>query len=138
MASSKGAAIYAANQNAQTIASNGNVNLGVTVHKTCQFIGNVSNESLNVMGNGYYQIDASATFTGPAGNAVFAIYKDGYQVPGAKATVTIGTADTETHTIGLSALVVKTPCRNVSSFTLVNLSAGTMNVTNATLRMVEA
>lgn len=138
MASSKGAAIYAANQNAQTIASNGNVNLGVTVHKTCQFIGNVSNESLNVMGNGYYQIDASATFTGPAGNAVFAICKDGYQVPGAKVTVTIGTADTEAHTIGLSALVVKTPCRNVSSFTLVNLSAGTMNVTNATLRMVEA
>lgn len=138
MASSKGAAIYAANQNAQTIASNGNVNLGVTVHKTCQFIGNVSNESLNVMGNGYYQIDASATFTGPVGNAIFAIYKDGYQVPGAKVTVTIGAADTETHTIGLSALVVKTPCRNMSSFTLVNLSAGTMNVTNATLRMVEA
>lgn len=123
-------ALYSANQATQTVSPNGSISLGEAVHKSCPSQANIEGGAITLSGCGYFSVTATATFTGSAGDAVLALYKDGHKVPGAIATETIATADTEYHTISLTALVAKTPCKLRSAVSLMNLSPSSVTVTS--------
>lgn len=123
-------ALYSAEQSVQSVSAGGLIGLGRTVHKSCQSQISSDDGAMTLKGVGYFKITATVTFTGAAGNAILSLYKDGYQIPGAIVTETIATADTEYHTVTLSAMVAKTPCRLISSITLVNNSAIALSVSN--------
>lgn len=48
---------------------------------------------------------------------------------------TIATANTEYHTVTISAEILKTPCKALSSLTVMNLSSIALNVTNVAVRV---
>ena len=62
---------------------------------------------------GYYNVCLAATFTGSAaGTVIVKIQQDGVDVPGATATETITTADTEFRSVALCAAVRLCNCCN--------------------------
>ena len=123
-------------QSPATVNAGAVVPMGRAIHKSAQSLITLNGDSLSVTGMGYYSIDVNVTFTGSAGDATIALYKDGYAVPWATKTVTIGTATTETNEITINALVLKTACKSVSNFTIVNLSSAALNVSSVSVRAI--
>ena len=69
---------------------------------------------------GYYNIDITATFTAPvAGNATITIFQNGVAIPGATATVTVTTANTQFVTVSIPAIARVFDSCSANSITLV-------------------
>lgn len=126
--------LYTVNESAQSVASGGTIALGRTVHRNCQAQALLNGSSINVSGAGYFAIEATVTFTGSAGLVVVSLMNDGVAVPGASASATISTADTETHTLSFACEIMKTPCKPYQSLTLVS-SGVAITVTNVAVRV---
>ena len=127
--------LYVVNGNAQSVSAGGTVSLGRAVHRNAQSQASLNGDSISIAGNGYFNVDVTITFNGAAGDAEISLYKDGYRVPGAIAMETIATANTEYHTVTISAEILKTPCKTLSSLTVMNLSSIALNVTNVAVRV---
>lgn len=127
--------LYTVNGSAQSVSAGGTVSLGRAIRRNAQSQASLNGDSISIAGNGYFNVDVTITFAGAAGDAEIALYKDGYQVPGAIATETIGTANTEYHTATISAEILKTPCKALSSLTVMNLSSIAISVTNIAVRI---
>ena len=85
-------AIYTVNQSVQDVAVDGVFNLGTVVRRFGPNLNLVGN-SIQICGNGYYDIDASFTLTpAAAGDLTVTAYVDNVAVPGGTATGTAAAA----------------------------------------------
>ena len=80
---------------------------------------------------------ARITFAGEvAGNAIFAVYKDGVLIEYAQAVETVVTPETEYHTVTIPFAVL-VGCCTTSGITIVNTGAIDTTVLNASILVVE-
>lgn len=127
--------LYIVNNTTQTVSSGGTVLPGTVVHKNCQSQANLSGNAINILGNGYFTIDVSATFTGSTGTATLQLYKNGVAIPGAIASQTITTADTEVRSISFTSEVLKyCNCYDNTAISLVS-SGVDLSITNVAIRV---
>lgn len=136
--------IYAGSNTTALVAANGIVPITTIVHRQN---GNGTSE-IDLVGNAIaietgcryrprYNVDASITFTGDTtGTASLAIYQDGVLIPFTTKSETVGTADTEIHTITIPAAILTNRC-STTAITIVNVGTIALNVTNASINVVE-
>ena len=95
------------------------VNLGGAVRrKNCSI--SASGNTIMLQEPGYYTVDVGATYTADAGDVTVQLLQDGVVVPGAYATETVGTADTEVHSVCFPAVVrVNCSCAVPAQLTVV-------------------
>lgn len=122
--------LLARNTTPQVIATGGIVNQGQVARRYCKKICGLKafefNETSNTLqAEGIYEIIASITFTGAAaGVATFSLAQNGVVIPGATASETITTADTEVRNVTLlGAVLVDENCvLGVPSITAENIT----------------
>lgn len=96
----------------------------------------LGSDSANVAVPGYYEINATVTFTADAaGDVTIAALQSGELIPGITATETVTTADTEIHTISLHG-IVRVRCQEAAAINLVNTSEVAITTTNIALSVV--
>lgn len=117
--------LYVVNNTTQTVAANGTIALGTTVHRNCQSQARVNGNAINIVGAGYFTIDVSATFTAATtGDVTIQLYQDGVAVQGATATGTVATASTQIISVSFTSEILKQcNCNQPLSLTLVNTGA---------------
>ena len=92
--------------------------LGTTVGCNAVLSGN----GILLKGQGYFDVDASVTFTPTAaGTYTVTLFKDGVAVPGATQTITVAAAGTVS--VNIPAIVRNQCCDSTSTLTLVATSA---------------
>ncbi len=126
--------LYVVNNTAQNVVENGTVALGNIVHRNCQSQANLQGNAINIIGTGYFTIDVTATFTGSVGTATLQLYQNGVAIPGAVASQTITTADTETRSISFTVEILKRCGCNYMPITLVNTGTE-LSITNVAIRV---
>lgn len=128
--------LYTVNSTTQAVATNGIVSLGSVIHRNCQSQSALSGNGITIVGTGYFTIDVSVTFTGSAtGTATLELQRNGTTIQGAAASETIGTADTEIHSVSFTTEMLR-PCRcsPMDTITLVNAGVA-LSVTNVAIRV---
>lgn len=121
-------ALYAANVSSQTLAAGNVISFGQIIRR---FGANTKLEGGNLAleGQGYYDIDSNFTVQATAAGAVtITFYKDGVEIPGAKATQTMAANSLYQLTV---PFIVRKNCCCESVITAV-VSAGA-TVSNATI-----
>lgn len=127
--------IQVANQSNVTVADNSIIPLGSVQRRYgCNL--RLSGNGIEVVGAGYYTVDADVSITPTAAGAVtVAIYDNGVQIPGAIAYTT-GTAG-DPITVSLNCTVRQMCCDSADNLTLVLIEgAGTVN--NVSMRVEKA
>lgn len=128
------ALLYGVNRTPQTIVVGDRVNFGNVVRRYGCAINMVGGE-VNITGEGYYNIDASITFTaGAEGVATITLLRDGSVIPGAIASQTVVSGDIVTLTVPPS--VIREKCCGESTITAV-ISGVIGVISNATIRVVK-
>ena len=125
-------ALYTAMQTPTAVAVDGVIPLGSLIRRYgCDIT--LNGDAVNIVGKGYYNVDASITVAPAAAGTVTAtLYKDGVAVPGATASETAaanGTVD-----LNIPALVRQVCCAAGSALTLV-LTGVAATVNNVALRV---
>lgn len=126
--------LYGVNRNSQTIIVGDRVDFGSVVRRYgCNL--NMSGGEVLVKGEGYYDVDASITFTaGAAGIATITLLKDGSVIPGASASMTVAEGDVVTLTVPPSVIREKCCCETTISAVI----SGVIGViSNATIRVTK-
>lgn len=97
------------------------IQLGTTIRRFgCNAV--LSGDGVLLNGQGYFDVDASVTFTPTAaGTYTVTLFKDGVAVPGATQTITAAAASTVS--VNIPALVRNQCCDSTSTLTLVVTSA---------------
>lgn len=128
--------IQTSNQSAQTVAVGSIISPGSVLRRfgcNCRLSGN----AIEVVGNGYYTIDASVVVTPTAiGNVTVALFRNGVQIPGATATGSVSTVGNST-TLPIITTIRQTCCESADNITCV-LVAGASTVDNISLRVEKA
>lgn len=136
--------IYVGANSTNVVNANGIVPLTTIVHREN---GNNSSE-IDLVGNAVaidtgcrcrprYNGVASITFTGATtGLASLSIYVNGNLIPFTTKSETINTATTEVHTLTIPFAVLTNRC-STTAITIVNTGTIALNVTNASLNVVE-
>lgn len=126
--------IQTSNQSAQAVAVGGIMSLGSTLRRfgcNCRLSGN----GIEVMGEGYYTIDANVSVTPTAAGAItIALFQDGVQIPGAIA-LTTGTAAAP-EAVAIPTTIRLGCCDSSTTITCV-LIAGAGTVNNVSIRVVK-
>ena len=129
-------AIYAADPSGTVLtlstATGTVIPLGTTVRRFgCNAV--LSGNGVLLNGQGYFNVDASVTFTPTAaGTYTVTLFKDGVAVPGATQTITAAAAGTVP--VNIPAIVRNQCCDSTSTLTLVVTSAtvpATVTIDNA-------
>lgn len=136
--------IYVGSNTSASVVANAIVPLTTIVHRengnNSSEINLVSNSVVIETGCRYrprYNIDVAVTFTGVAtGTASLAIYKNGILIPFTTKSETIGTANTEIHTITIPCGTLTDKCSD-NVYTIVNVGTIGLTVTNASMNVVE-
>lgn len=126
--------IQTANQSNQTVAVNSIIGLGSTQRRFgCNL--RLSGNGIEVLGEGYYTIDANVSITPTAAGAItIALFQDGVQIPGAIAFTT-GTAAAP-EAVSIPATIRLGCCDSTSTITCV-LIAGPGVVNNIAIRVIK-
>lgn len=125
--------IFVSNQASQSAASGSTLDLGTVIRR---FGSNValSGNGIMISGSGYYDVDATVIAAPTAtGTVTVSLYKDGVAVPGATASMTVGTAG-DIVTLPIVAMIREQCCNSSSTLTL-NLSGVASTVTNVAMRV---
>lgn len=125
-------ALYTAMQTPTAAAVDGVIPLGSLIRRYgCDIT--LNGNAVNIVGKGYYDVDASITVAPTAAGTVTAtLYKDGVAVPGATASGTA--AANGTVNLSIPALVRQVCCAAGSALTLV-LTGVAATVNNVALRV---
>lgn len=115
--------IYTVNNTSTVVAVGGTIPLGTATRRYGRCI-NLSGNSITLNGDGYYDIDVTATFTGAVGNATITLFKDGVAVPGATSTTNIATANTQVASVSFPSIVRVRCCEQPANLTLVLTGVG--------------
>jgi len=126
-------AIYVANTTTQEVPVDGLINPGNTVRRFGCNIRQI-NDSINLSGVGYYDLDASFTVAPTAeGEVTITALRDGTVIPGATATETAAAAGDSVN-LSISALVREyCPCCDSSSTVTFVLSGVASSITNVSI-----
>ena len=124
-------ALYAANTSAQNVAVNGIINSGTVIRRYGPNL-NLSGNSIQINGAGYYDLDASFTVAPTAaGNVTVTAYLNNVAIPGAIAT---GSTTTANNPINLSiSAIVRQACECCEGLSNINfvLTGTASSVTNS-------
>lgn len=101
------ALLYSANTGSQVLTSGQTINFGTPIRRYGKHI-NISGGNVTVVGDGYYPMQASVTFTANgAGIATLQLFENGAPIPGATVSKTVG--DGSVYSLEFPA-VVKIRC----------------------------
>lgn len=128
--------IQTTNSSSQSIAVNSVISPGSVLRRfgcNCRLNGN----AIEIEGEGYYTIDVDVIATPTAtGNVTVSVLKDGVVIPGATATVSIGTAG-NSATLPINTTVrLGCRCDSASSLTVV-LIEGEGVINNISMRVIK-
>lgn len=127
-------ALFVITPTASDVAAGGAIPLSTVARRITPRI-TLGSDSANVAVPGYYELNATITFTASAaGDVTIAAYQNGVAIPGITATETITTADTEVRTIALHG-IVRVRCEPIA-ITLVNESEVAIATSNVALSLV--
>ena len=129
--------IQTVNQSTQTVADNSILNLGSVQRRFgCNL--RLSGNSIEVLGEGYYLIDAKIIASPTtAGDVTVAIYKNGEQITGAISSFTTSAA-AQVVTLSIQSTIrLGCACSGADSLTVV-LVEGAGDVTNVSVRVEKA
>ena len=128
--------LFLVSNTTQSVAVDGLVNLGTTIHKNCGSQARQSGNGIAITGTGYFNIEVNAIVSAPAtGNVTLQLYKDGLPISGAIATETIGTATTELHSMSFNTEILRgCACNSLSSITIVNTGIAS-TISNVSVRV---
>ena len=130
------ALIYTANTSGAEVPIGNTVPVGSIIRRYGRCI-DATGSALNIQESGYYLVDVSATVTAAvAGDVILALTQDGVPVPGARAAVTITTADTQIENLKITAVIRVTCCANANLSVLVDGTAAP-TVLNMAFRAVK-
>lgn len=128
--------IQVANQSTQAVDVNSVITLGSVQRRfgcNCRLSGN----AIELVGDGYYSVDANVTVAPTAtGNVTVALYNNGVQVTGAIAYGTAAGAG-DFITLPIEATIRQMCCSSGDNLTLV-LVEGAGSVTNVSMRVEKA
>lgn len=125
-------AIYTSNTTAQALAIGSAISPGSIIRRFGPNL-NLSGESINVTGAGYYSIDASFVITATnAGTVIITLVKDGVAVPGAIASASLAVGDVATISINALVREFGCCCDNNSNLNFV-LSGAAETISNASI-----
>lgn len=125
--------IYTVNLATQNLADNGIINPGTVMRRFGPNLG-LSGNAIQIVGNGYYEINANFIIAPTATTPVtVTAYLDGVAIPGAIATGAVSTADNPI-TLPINAIfrLANKCCNNFSTLTFV-VSDTTSNISNAAI-----
>lgn len=127
-------ALFAITPTTATVTAGGALPLTTVARRITPRI-TLGSDSVNVAVPGYYELNATVTFSAPVAGAVtITAYQNGEAIPGITASETITTATTEARTIALHG-IVRVRCEPIS-ITLVNESAIAITTSNIALSLV--
>lgn len=130
------ALIYTANTSGAEVPIGNTIPVGSIIRRYGRCI-DATGSAINVQESGYYSVDISASVTAAvAGDVVLALTQDGVPVPGARAAVTITTADTQVENLKITAMIRVRRCDNSNLSVLVDGTAAP-TVQNMAFRVVE-
>lgn len=130
------ALIYTANTSGAEVPIGNTIPVGSIIRRYGRCI-DATGSAINVQESGYYSVDISASVTAAvAGDVVLALTQDGVPVPGARAAVTITTADTQVENLKITAAIRVRRCDNSNLSVLVDGTAAP-TVQNMAFRVVE-
>ena len=130
------ALIYTANTSGAEVPIGNTIPVGSIIRRYGRCI-DATGSAINVQESGYYSVDVSASVTAAvAGDVVLALTQDGVPVPGARAAVTITTADTQVENLKITAAIRVRRCDNSNLSVLVDGTAAP-TVQNMAFRVVE-
>lgn len=129
--------IQTTNQSSQAVALNGIISLGSVLRRfgcNCRLSGN----AIEVVGEGYYKIDANVTVAPTAaGTVTVALYENGVQIPGAIASGSTGTAGNPV-TLPIETTIRQGCCCDTADSITCVLIAGPGTVSNIAVRVEKA
>lgn len=130
------ALIYTANTSGAEVPIGNTIPVGSIIRRYGRCI-DATGSAINVQESGYYSVDISASVTAAvAGDVVLALTQDGVPVPGARAAVTITTADTQVENLKITAMIRVRRCDNSNLSVLVDGTAAP-TVQNMAFRVTE-
>lgn len=115
-------AIYVINTSTTPVVANATLPLTSIVRRRTSLI-DLGGDAVIVSDKGYkyYLVTVNATFTAPtAGDVTLTLQQNNIAVPGATATETITTANTETRSISFQVIVKTTHCCGLDAFSVLN------------------
>ena len=123
-------AIYTVNNTPQSVADGGTINLGTVIRKFGQCL-NLAGTGVQLLGPGYYSINASVTVEPTtAAEVTLTAYKDGVIIPGATATDVSADANDPVN-LSITSLVRKfCPCADGIESISFQLAGAAASVTN--------
>lgn len=128
-------ALFAITPTTATVTAGGALPLTTVARRITPRI-SLGSDSANIVVPGYYEIDASVTFTADAaGDVTITAYQNGEAIPGITATETVTTADTEVTTIALHG-IIRVRCGEPVSITLANASGVAITTSNISLSVI--
>jgi hypothetical protein len=128
--------IYMTNTTPSTVLAGGTLPINVTRRTGCS-IQNGDN-SVILRKPSYYKVNATITFTATtADDVTIELRKNNILVPGITATTTVGTANTEVHTLSLTGIIRVLCYEGDAILTLVNNSETNITITNVALSIID-
>lgn len=128
-------ALFAITPTTATVPAGGALPLTTVARRITPRI-TLGSDSANICVPGYYEIDATVTFTAAAaGNVTITAFQNGEAIPGITATETITTPTTEVRTITLHG-IVRVRCQEPVSITLANTSEIAITTSNIALSVI--
>lgn len=122
-------ALYMANTALQTVSVGSVINFGSIIRRFGQNL-NGSGSSVELMGVGYYDIDANFNLVGTSvGNVIITLYKDGSPIVGATQTVSVAVGDS--YAVSIPCLVREKCCCGSTITAMV--TGESVNISNATI-----
>lgn len=124
--------IYMITPNPVSVSEGGQLPLSTIARRTGRILKNNS-DSIILGAPGYYAVTVNVTFTAPvAGDVTINVQKSSINIPGLTATETVGTAETEVHTLTISGIIRTMPFEGASVLSIVN-SGVAIDTTNITI-----
>jgi hypothetical protein len=130
------ALIYTANTAGAEVAIGNTIPVGSIIRRYGRCI-DATGSAINLGEPGYYLVDVSASATAAAtGDVTISLAQDGVLIPGATATVTVATVNTQVVNLKIVG-IVRVMCCNPSSLSVVVGGTTAPTVENMTMSVVK-
>ena len=130
------ALIYTANTAGAEVAIGNTIPVGSIIRRYGRCI-DATGSAINLTDAGYYLVDVSVSATAAAtGDVTLSLAQDGVLIPGATATVTVATVNTQVVNLKIVG-IVRVMCCNPSSLSVVVGGTTAPTVENMTMSVVK-
>ena len=130
------ALIYTANTAGAEVPIGNTIPVGSIIRRYGRCI-EVTGSAVNLTDPGYYDVDVSATVTADtAGDVILALTQNGVPVPGATASTTITTVDTQVENLKITA-TIRVMCNTPATLSVLVDGTAAPTVQNMAFRAVK-